>query len=116
VVFEAHQLMPSIVTPEDVMRRESVAPFPTALFAQTPLRYAALKAALTHAKPGTDLPQLAHALNILEGGHENVSLKPLRFPVVMNPDVSIIIPAHNKVEVTYLALCSLLLAHNQASF
>jgi GT2 family glycosyltransferase/glycosyltransferase involved in cell wall biosynthesis len=116
VVFEAHQLMPSIVTPEDVMRRESVAPFPTALFAQTPMRYAALKAALTHAKPGTDLPQLAHALSILEGGHENVSLKPLRLPVVMNPDVSIIIPAHNKVEVTYLALCSLLLAHNQASF
>jgi GT2 family glycosyltransferase len=116
VVFEAHQLMPAIVTPEDVMRRESVAPFPTTLFAQTPMRYASLKAALTHAKPGTDLPQLAHALTILEGGHENVRLKPLRFPVVMNPDVSIVIPAHNKVEVTYLALCSLLLAHNNASF
>lgn len=116
ILFEAHQLMPSIVTPEDVMRRESVAPFPTALFAQTPLRYAALKAALTHATPDTDLAQLAYALEILEGGHENVTLKPLHFPVVLNPDVSIVIPAHNKVEVTYLALCSLLLAYNKTSF
>jgi GT2 family glycosyltransferase len=30
--------------------------------------------------------------------------------------VSIVIPAHNKVEVTYFALCSLLLAYNHASF
>lgn len=115
-VFEAHQLMPAIVTPEDVMRRESAAPFPTTLFAQTPGRYAALKATLAHATPETDLAQLSHALNTVEGGHENIVLSSLHFPRVKAPDVSIIIPAHNKVELTYLALCSLLLAHNKASF
>ena len=116
VVFEGHQLMPCIVTPEDVMRRESVAPFPTTLFAQTPLRYAALKANLAQSSTSADPAQLHHALQILEGGHENVALKALHFPVVKNPDVSVVIPAHNKVEVTYLALCSLLLAYNHASF
>lgn len=115
-LFEQHQLMPAIITPADVMQRESAAPFPTALFAQTPLRFAALKAHMAHAGPDTDPAQLAHALEIVEGGHENVTLQPLHFPPVKNPDVSVIIPAHNKIEVTYLALCSLLLAHNHTSF
>lgn len=116
VLFEHHQLMPSIITPEDVMRRESVAPFPNALFAQTPLRYAGLKAVMAAAGPETDFDQLTHALKTVEGGYENVTLRPLHFPDVKIPDVSIVIPAHNNIRVTYLALCSLLLAHNTASF
>ncbi|MEM9966712.1 MAG: glycosyltransferase [Pseudomonadota bacterium] len=115
-LFEQHQLMPAIVTPEDVMRREAVAPFPSTLFAQTALRYAGLKALLAHATPQLDFDQLAFALATLEGGHENVVLRPLQFPKVDAPDVSIVMPAHNKIAVTYLALCSLLLAHNDASF
>ena len=115
-LFEQHQLMPAIITPADVMQRESAAPFPTTLFAQTPLRYANLKAVLAHAGPETNFQQLLHALKTVEGGHENVSLAPLEFPQVKNPDVSVIIPAHDKIELTYLALCSLLLAHNDASF
>lgn len=115
-LFESIQLLPAIMTPADVMQRETAHSFPLSIFAQTPRRYAALKASLAHADSSTDLPQLAYALSILEGGYDNVTLKPLKFPKVTNPDVSIIIPAHNKVEVTYLALCSLLVAYNDASF
>ncbi|NNE51837.1 MAG: glycosyltransferase family 2 protein [Sulfitobacter sp.] len=115
-LFEQQQLMPAIVTPGDVMQRESTAPFPATLFAQTPLRYAGLKAILENAGPETDLAQLAHALHTVEGGHENIKLLPLCFPTVEKPDVSVIIPAHNGIELTYLALCSLLLAQNDASF
>ncbi len=116
VLCEQHQLMPYIVTPEDVMRRESAAPFPNALLPQTPHRYAALKAIMAAADPNTDLAQLTHALDTLEGGHDNVTLKPLNFPHVDAPEVSVVIPAHNKIELTYLTLCSLLLGHSKASF
>ncbi|WP_281990305.1 glycosyltransferase [Sulfitobacter geojensis] len=116
VLFEDHQLMPCILTPEDVMRRESCAPFPNALLPATPYRYNALKALMATAKPETDFAQLLHAVETLEGGHANVALKPLHFPKVDNPDVSVIIPAHNHVDLTYLALCSLLIAQNKASF
>ena len=115
-LFEQHQTMPYIVTPEDVMRRESAAPYPDALLPQTPARYAALKATLANAGPHSDFDQLTHALETLEGGPENVIREPLHFPQVKTPEVSVIIPAHNNVDFTYLALCSLLLAHNDASF
>ncbi len=115
-LFEEDRLVPAIVTPDAVMQRESVAPYPTTLFAQTPLRYAALKAHLAAGGDGLEPTMLAHALETLEGGPEKVRLAPLSFPEVMAPDVSVVIPAHNGLHLTYLALCALLLAHNEASF
>ena len=115
-LFEQHQLMPHILTPEDVMRRESRAPFPDALLAQTAHRYAALKAVMEAAGPDTDMSLLMHALRTLEGGVENVKLEPLYFEAPETPDVSIIIPAHNNIRYTYLTLCSLLIGQNRASF
>lgn len=109
-------LVPALLTPTDILQRETNAPFPDAIFAQTGRRYAALKDLLARADAQTDFAQLSHALTTLEGGYERVKLKPLSFPEVDSPDVSIVIPAHNKVEVTYLALCSLLLASNTATF
>ena len=115
-LFESQQLVPAIVTPAAVMQHESVAPFPAMIFAQTALRYDGLKKLIGSPGSDCDFAQVAHALKTVEGGHENVKLVPLAFPQVDKPDVSIIIPAHNKVEVTYLALCSLLIAPNRASF
>jgi GT2 family glycosyltransferase/glycosyltransferase involved in cell wall biosynthesis len=115
-LWHSQQLLPAIVTPVEVLQRETVAPFPTALFAQTPLRYASLKASLNSAGTAAEFSQIAYALSVLEGGYDNVKLEPLKFKRPKSPDVSIIIPAFNKVEVTYLALCSLLVAQNDASF
>lgn len=115
-LFKSQQLIPAIVTPAEVMQHESVAPFPSMIFAQTALRYDGLKKLIGAAGADTNLGQVAHAIKTVEGGHENVKLEPLAFAQVDRPDVSIVIPAHNKVKVTYLALCSLLIATNRASF
>lgn len=105
-----------VLTPHEVMARESRAPFPTDLTMRANHRYKALRAHLDHPMPGLDPASLASAARTLDCTYETVKLKPIAFPEVADPLVSVIIPAHNKVEVTYYALCALLVAHNKASF
>ena len=114
ILWENYVILPRLITPLEIIQRETRAPFPTSLSTQSAHRYAALKTHLS--RPDKHNSQIAHVLSVLEGGYDNVRLDPLRFPKVAKPDVSIIIPAHNKVQVTYYALCALLLAHNEASF
>jgi len=114
ILWETTTLLPRILTPAELIQRESSAPFAPTLFPQSAHRYASLKARLDI--ENTDFRQISHALSVLEGGYEKVTLDLLEFPEIEMPDVSVVIPAHNKIEVTYLALCSLLLAHNAASF
>jgi len=116
VFLETFILLPRILTPEDVLLRESKAPYPGALSAQAGHRYDGLKAHMAAGAAPADLAQIALALGVLEGGYDNVKLKPLHFAKVAKPDVSIVIPAHNKVHITYTALCALLLARNTATF
>jgi GT2 family glycosyltransferase len=114
--LETYHLTPRVLTSDEVMRKESRHPYPQFLSMQSEHRYSSLKAHLANTRDPEVLGQLAWALKVLEGGHENAELKPLAFPSVIKPDVSIIIPAHNKVEVTYSALCALVLAYNTATF
>ncbi len=53
---------------------------------------------------------------LLDGIRKRASYRPLAFPAVETPDVSIVIPLHNKFEVTYLCLSSLLFAYTAYSF
>ena len=116
-LLETYVMMPRLLTPMEVLKTESRAPFPGALMPAAAHRYAALRAHMQNAAASPEeQAQIAWALRVVEGGHDNVKLKPLAFPEVKDPDVSIVIPAHNKVEVTYLTLASLLLAHNRATF
>lgn len=115
-VLRTYILTPRLLTPIDIIQTEGRAPFPGPLMPQADHRYGALKAQLAAGVAPEDQAQLAYALQVLEGGYDNVKLRPLRFPEVKKPVASIVIPAHNKVEVTYLALASLLLAYNEASF
>lgn len=107
-------LIPRILTPQSVLKNESRPPFFGPLDVQASSRYQGLKAQMQAG--AQDAEQIAYALSVLEGGYKHVKLKPIHFPTVENPKVSIVIPAYNKVEVTYFALCSLLLAYNKASF
>ena len=109
-------LLPRILTPSEVLLRDSQKPFPTELFAQSQHRNRALRSHVAVGSPPETLNQLGQILDSLEAGHEYVKLRPLAFPDVANPMVSIVIPAHNKVNVTYACLSALLLAHNNASF
>lgn len=115
-LLATYLLTPRMLTPMEVMWRESRKPFAGPLAAQAGHRYAALKGLLATAPDSETAAQAAYATSVLEGGHRNVKLKPLTFPDIPDPVVSIIIPAHNKVQVTYLALASLLVAPNKASF
>lgn len=100
----------------DHLQKESRKPYAADLFPQTAHRYQALRAHCAAASPAEVIAQLNTAIEALEAGHDALTLKPISFPKVENPDVSVIIPAHNKVKVTYAALCALLLAWNQVSF
>lgn len=104
------------LTTLDHLQRESRSPYPSDLMAQTTHRYRALRAHCAAGSPPEVIAQLDTAIEALEAGHHALKLKPLKFPVVEAPDVSVIIPAHNKVKVTYAGLCGLLLAWNKASF
>ncbi len=115
-LLSTYVLMPRMLTPLDVLQNESRAPFPGPLMPQAAHRYAALRAHMAAGASPEMQAQVARALEVVEGGHDNVRLAPLAFPPVEAPDVSVVIPAHNKVEVTYLALASLLLAHNHVTF
>jgi len=109
-------LAPRILTPQDVIARESRAPFPTDLTVRANHRYKALRAHLKHPIEGMDAASLATALDTLDRTYDTLKLKPISFPEVAEPKVSIVIPAHNKIKVTYYGLCALLVAHNRASF
>lgn len=116
VFLETYIQPPRLMTPLDVIQRESRKPFTGALFAQAAHRYKGMQAHLAAGSSLDDQAQIARAVAVLEGGYDKVKLAPLTFPEVEHPDVSVIIPCHNKVEVTYSALCALLLAKNTASF
>jgi GT2 family glycosyltransferase len=60
---------------------------------------------------------LAVALNVLNEGWEHRKHFPrLALPSVENPDVSIIIPVHDKFELTYHCVASLILSDNRSSY
>ncbi len=63
------------------------------------------------------LAQLAHAHDVIVRGFEtNRDFRALTFPAVADPEVSIIVPAHNKFAVSYHCLCALLLARCRTTF
>lgn len=109
-------LLPRNMTPMEVLQRESVPPLPGTLPTQAGHRYEALKAQLRQSLKDAERQQLSQTLTALEAGSEAMTPKPLRFPEVTDPEVSVVIPAHNNFPMTYLALCSLLLAYNQTRF
>ena len=125
-----------------VLQREAGRPLPMALAGAARYRYAALAAALAAGPTPEEARAIAHAHHVLGLGFEMLEprdIRPLAFPSFgtspsgtspphlpsssppssnpgETPDVSVVIPAHNKFEVTYHALCALLVARNDASF
>jgi GT2 family glycosyltransferase/glycosyltransferase involved in cell wall biosynthesis len=109
-------LAPRSLTPHDLLARESRPPLPTHLTVRANHRYQALRAHLQEPIPGHDKESLSTAIDTLDLTYETLKLRPIAFPDVSDPKVSVIIPAHNKINVTYYCLCALLVAHNRTSF
>jgi GT2 family glycosyltransferase len=128
--------------PDDLLRRYSGGSLNAALLQGAALRYEALRRSIARIAADLDsdiksavaseaASSAAERLLQTHVAHEQVVLgfdssgksknsnreRPvLHFPAVQQPDVSIIIPVHNKFEVTYHCLASLLLAPNLATF
>ncbi|WP_240906014.1 glycosyltransferase [Thiorhodococcus mannitoliphagus] len=67
--------------------------------------------------PAKPLKNLMTALQVLNEGHEQRKAFPaLALPKAANPDVSIIIPVHNKVELTYHCIASIILSDNRCQY
>lgn len=57
----------------------------------------------------------AHDL-VVQGWHGRKSFPKLTLPKFKNPEVSIIIPAYNKLELTYHSIASIILSYNKTSY
>lgn len=76
-----------------------------------------LQAASAPEPVGVQISNLMTAHRVIVEGHEGRKKFPkLALPKVDQPDASIVIPVHNKFELTYHCLASLILAWNKASY
>ena len=122
------QIFPMQLTPWSSLQEYSNPPFPSYFAPSATFRYRALQQQLTTfqqdlAKGQTDnatvarLARLPYLHQVLEGGFGRIKkFQPLDFPKVETPHVSVIVPVHNKFNVTYFCLCALLFAANKTNF
>lgn len=123
VLADAAAQLPTVSTPEEALRSYA-RDFPGFMSAVAGRRHESLRRQFSIAgMAGQGLSpracaQIGRAYEAVLAGFNSKDLLrgELVFPVVENPMVSIVIPVHNKFEVTYNCLASLLLAPNQASF
>lgn len=129
-IGELAEITPYQVTPWDVLQKYAGKPLPAKLSPAAAYRYDSMRAslqALSEAakyKKGKELSSLIERISYLGTLHEQLvagfekirKFEPLKFPFVDAPDVSIIVPVHNKFSVTYYCLTALLFAYNRASF
>jgi GT2 family glycosyltransferase/glycosyltransferase involved in cell wall biosynthesis len=120
-------ITPYIGTPESVLLQYARDGLSPALSPAAGFRYESLSASMAKlaGRPDTDPAGLARGLDQLARVHRQVArgfserdkdFAPLAFPSHDSPDVSIVIPVHNKFHVTYHCLSSLLLAPTDATF
>lgn len=131
LVGEIACVIPAKSTPIEALRRYTGTLSNAALLDGAPARYEALRRQLAllaaDANP-LSAGERIHRLKQLVAAHEQVvagfdapdtlfkALTPLAFPPIDRPLVSVVVPVHNQVRVTYHCLASLLLAPNRASF
>lgn len=104
------------LTSEQTLNQQSKPPYPTDLTVRSGHRYTSIRKHLANPLAGSDSRMLSQALATLDRSYDTLELDYLDIPTQRKPQVSIVIPAHNKVRVTYYCLCSILVAYNKASF
>ena len=129
-IGELAEITPCVLTTWDALQKFAGKPLPAKLSPAAAYRYDSMRAtllALSEAeKQGRKHEQkmLLERVSILGNLHEKLvagfdksqKFEPLVFPQISNPDVSIIVPVHNKFAVTYHCLVALLFAYNRTSF
>lgn len=130
ILGECVQALPYILTPEDALLKYGGGHLRGQLIATNAAkRYESLRYQFSLLGQDESIePALRRRLGQIYDAHEHVLhavmqtpkgaryLPSLAFPKIDNPDVSIVIPVHNKFEVTYNCLASLILSPNKVSF
>lgn len=108
---------PVSTTPWDALQRYAGMPLPSHISPIAAYRYASL-ASPHPASKEADAPEFHELHDILVEGffRPRKSYRKLPFKRHASPDVSIVIPVHNKFDVTYVCLAGLLFARTRASF
>ena len=114
-------VVPAQLTPWESLQRYAGMPLPAAESPAAADRYRSLATSLQAATQNHEedrAQQLSDAHVIVVEGFERRRTHHARltFPTVERPDVSVVIPVHDKFDVTYHCLASLILASNRASF
>lgn len=113
-------VFPSTLIPWNVLQEHAGHPLPSRLAPAAAYRYRALLDALQRAgerRDTTVAADLVRLHRVLEGGFEQLqTFEPLEFPETTEPVVSVVVPVHDKFNITYYCLCALLFATNDVSF
>ncbi len=109
-----------IPTPWEHLKRGSSAIGAASLASSAGSRYESLRAHLRAIGEGRGALSIAaidrvHSL-VVEGWEGRTEFPPFALPSVQEPEVSILIPAHDKLELTYHACASIALAYNRVSY
>ena len=114
-------VIPAHLTPWESLQRYAGVPLPMAESPASADRYRSLAtslraAAQNHGENWVQQLSDAHAIVVEGFKRRRIHHAHLAFPAVDAPDVSVVVPVHDKIDVTYHCLASLILASNQASF
>jgi len=102
-----------------VIKEHTRAPYKSSVSALAGLRYRSLEAQMAHAAElGADaIAQVGFCHSaVVRGFERNTDFRPLTFPRLDKPRVSVIVPVHNKFAVTYNCMAALLFAYNETPF
>lgn len=122
VLARSADLFPAVSTPWSALQQYAGSPMPSQLSPAAGYRYRSLLRAVdglsdADAHGVQRVASLGRLHQVLEGGFDALKeFLPLVFPSVDEPLVSIVVPVHDKFNVTYYCLCALLFASNDASF
>lgn len=110
-----------IMTPWEYLKDSYREPGFIGLSNQAKYRYESLllqgEAVQSDALPGLDYKDIVAAHDeVVRGWNGRSNFPPLTLPIFDNPVVSIIIPAYNKLELTYHAIASIILSYNKTSY
>jgi GT2 family glycosyltransferase len=117
VLAASSHITPHHMTPWNALQVHARPPLDGTLSQQARHHFRSYEHWLERLQKGEPVPplQLLRA-ELQQGFRKRPEYPKIAFPVPERPLVSVVIPVHNKFEVTYYCLCSLLFAFNDTSF
>ena len=108
--------LPSIITPWKYLSNDITSGSISSLSKRSSYRYCSLQSHLRKSS-SADYVNVIKAHDVVVQGYTDRKKFPkLNLPHTVTPKVSIVIPVHNKFELTYHCIASLILSYNETSF